>query len=315
MLVVRAKVLGFCMGVRRAMDMADAALSQAETGAGGTSRRVYAIGPLIHNPQAMGLLRKRGLEVLDPDRLPADLAAAVGGATVIIRAHGISPRLEEMLANSGAAIVDATCPKVKASQLKAQELCGAGYRVFLAGERRHAEIIGIQAYAPGCVVVENAAEARAAAEKLFAEEPAARIALIGQTTGDAAEYKSIAEAIRAFFPELTALNTICGATEARQDSLRELCAQVDAVIVAGGRESANTRRLLDIARSFGQGTRSEPGVPAWLVESPDELPAEIAAYHTVGLCAGASTPDALIDGIERALGAVDAAPLGRRPGL
>jgi 4-hydroxy-3-methylbut-2-enyl diphosphate reductase len=93
------------------------------------------------------------------------------------------------------------------------------------------------------------------------------------------------------FPDLHVINTICRATRDRQDSLRELCARVDAVIVAGGRESANTRRLLTIAR----------GKPAWLVEGPADIPDEITAYTTVGLCAGASTPDTLIDALEQAL--------------
>jgi 4-hydroxy-3-methylbut-2-enyl diphosphate reductase len=268
------------------MDMADAALLQAPP--------VYAVGPLIHNPQAMDGLKKRGLRILDERRLPEDL----GASSVIIRAHGITPRLEEELANRRAVIVDATCPKVKTSQLKARSLCGEGRRVFLAGERQHAEIIGIQGYAPDCIIVGTAAEAVASAEKLFVEEPEALTALIGQTTGDPAEYKSIEENIRAFFPELMVLNTICGATEVRQDSLRKLCAQVDAVVVAGGRESANTRRLLAIAKASVPGSG---GKPAWLVERADEIPGEAGAYHTVGLCAGASTPDELIDAIEQGL--------------
>jgi 4-hydroxy-3-methylbut-2-enyl diphosphate reductase len=286
MIVIRSKVLGFCMGVRRAMDMADAALMQAPP--------VYAVGPLIHNSQAMDELKKRGLRILDERRLPEDL----GTSSVIIRAHGITPRLEEELVNRHAVIVDATCPKVKTSQLKARFLCGEGRRVFLAGERQHAELIGIQGYAPDCIIVGTAAEAAAEAEKLFAEKPEALTALIGQTTGDPAEYKAIEENIRVFFPELVVLNTICGATEVRQDSLRKLCAQVDAVVIAGGRESANTRRLLTIAKNSVPGSG---GKPAWLVERADEIPAEAGAYHTVGLCAGASTPDGLIDAIEQGL--------------
>jgi 4-hydroxy-3-methylbut-2-enyl diphosphate reductase len=276
------------------MEMADAALSQTGT--------VYAMGSLIHNPQAMEALKKRGLGVLDEATIPEDLS----GAAVIIRAHGISPRLEAALTGRGARILDATCPKVKASQLKARELLRLGRLVFLAGEKRHAEIIGILGYAPDCVIVGSPEEAAVAAEKLRREEGAGgpasgalKTALIGQTTWDLAEYASIAEVLAAYFPGLEVCNTVCGATEARQDSLRVLCAAVDAVIVAGGRESANTRRLLDIARSFpGPGGR---GKPAWLVETPGEIPGEIGRYGTVGLCAGASTPDFLIDAIERTL--------------
>jgi 4-hydroxy-3-methylbut-2-enyl diphosphate reductase len=273
------------------MEMADAALSRAGT--------VYAMGSLIHNPQAMGALKKRGLVVLDEAAIPEDLS----GAAVIIRAHGISPALEAALTGRGARIIDATCPKVKASQIKARELLRLGRRVFLAGEKQHAEIIGIMGYAPDCVLVGSPEEAAAAAEKLRREEGAGagapQTALIGQTTWDLAAYASIAEVLAAYFPDIEVCNTVCGATEARQDSLRSLCAGVDAVIVAGGRESANTRRLLDIARSFpGPDGR---GKPAWLAETPADIPGEIDRYETVGLCAGASTPDFLIDGIERAL--------------
>ncbi|MDR0598409.1 MAG: 4-hydroxy-3-methylbut-2-enyl diphosphate reductase [Treponema sp.] len=297
MRVRRAETLGFCMGVRRAMEMADAALSQAALSRPSRSGAVYAMGTLIHNSQAMEPLLKRGLAVLTEEKIPENLS----GIPVVIRAHGISPRLENTLAGRGARLLDATCPKVKASQLKAQELCSLGRRVFLAGEGRHAEIIGILGYAPDCVVVGSAGEAAAAAEKLRGEAGGAALqtALIGQTTWDMAEYAAIAEAIRSYFPDLEVCATICGATRARQDSLRALCGEVDAIIVAGGRESANTRRLLDIARSFpGPGGR---GKPAWLVETPAEIPGEVDRYETLGICAGASTPDALIGAIEEAL--------------
>jgi 4-hydroxy-3-methylbut-2-enyl diphosphate reductase len=264
------------------MDMAEKTLGQA-------SGRVFAMGSLIHNPQAMDALKGRGLEVLDEGALPESLS----GAAVIIRAHGITPQLEQALSSRGARLIDATCPKVKASQLKARSLHEEGYRIFLAGERDHGEIIGIQGYAPHCILAGDSAEAAEAAEKLFREAPGARAALIGQTTISPAEYRAIEESIRPVFPALELVDTICGATEARQDSLRSLCAEVDAIVVAGGRSSANTRRLLAIALQEGK--------PAWLVESPAEIPREIGAFKTLGLCAGASTPESLIGAIEEAL--------------
>ncbi|AEF84997.1 4-hydroxy-3-methylbut-2-enyl diphosphate reductase [Treponema primitia ZAS-2] len=284
MKVIRARILGYCMGVRRAMDMAEKTLKQ-RSGPG----RVFAMGPLIHNPQAMDALKGQGLEVLDGDELPLDLSAS----TVIIRAHGITPQLELTLVNRKAHLVDATCPKVKASQLKARALHEEGYRIFLAGDRDHGEIIGIQGYAPHCILAANSTEAAEAAKKLLREDPEARTALIGQTTISPAEYRAIEERIRSFFPALELLDTICGATEARQDSLRSLCAEADAIVVAGGRSSANTRRLLAIARQEGK--------PAWLVESPAEIPPETRTFKTLGLCAGASTPESLIGAIEKAL--------------
>lgn len=250
------------------------------------SGRVYTVGPLIHNPHVLDDLQRRGVEVLEEGRLPRNLS----GAVVVIRAHGISPDLEAELVSLGGCIVDATCPKVKASQLKARALAGAGYRVFLAGEARHGEIAGIRGYAPDCTIVADGDAAALAAERLFREEPGAEAALIGQTTISSDEYAAIGEAVRSFFPSLKIIDTICGATRDRQNALRELCGRVDAVIVAGGRESANTRRLLAIAEASGK--------PAWLVENAGGIPAELASYAAVGLSAGASTPDEVIRAIE-----------------
>jgi 4-hydroxy-3-methylbut-2-enyl diphosphate reductase len=254
------------------------------------------MGPLIHNPQVQDDLKKRGVEILHETNLPQDL----NGAVVIIRAHGISPALETELVSRGARLLDATCPKVNASQMKARALSRAGYRIFLAGEECHGEIIGIMGYAPGCIVVANPGEASTEAERLRETFPAdgkaaaaEKIALIGQTTISQDEYRAIGEGIRAFFPQLEVINTICGATRDRQEALAELCGQVDAVIVAGGRESSNTRRLLAIAQGLGK--------PAWLAESSAELPPEIYTRKRVGLSAGASTPDQVITGIEGAL--------------
>jgi 4-hydroxy-3-methylbut-2-enyl diphosphate reductase len=277
--LVKAGILGYCMGVRRAVEIAYRQLAVSRG-------RVYTMGPLIHNPQVRDALSKRGVEVLKEDCLPEDLT----GAVIVIRAHGISPVLETELVSRGACLVDATCPNVKASQLKAQALAGAGYRVFLAGEARHGEVAGIRGYAPGCAVVANPAEAATVAEYLSREIPGARAALIGQTTISLDEYTAIGKAIQAYFPQLEIIDTICSATRDRQDSLRKLCGTVDAVVVAGGKESANTRRLLAIAEHMGK--------PAWLVENAGEVPSELAVYSKAGLCAGASTPDEIIGLIE-----------------
>jgi 4-hydroxy-3-methylbut-2-enyl diphosphate reductase len=276
------------MGVRRAVEMAE--LEIARKG------RVYTMGPLIHNPGVLASLRDRGLEILDEGALPPDLA----GSTVIIRAHGVSPGLEEELRRRQAVLVDATCPRVRKNQLKARSLSEAGFYLFIAGEKQHGEVAGLKGYALRSVVVADPDGAAQAAAALFRENPAAAVALIGQTTIGDGEYRAIAGAIRAVFPDLETVNSICPATRERQDALGELCSQVEAVVIAGGRSSSNTRRLLDIARSRGK--------PAWLVESAAEiagpLAAELAGYRTLGLSAGASTPDQDIDEIEAALAAL-----------
>jgi 4-hydroxy-3-methylbut-2-enyl diphosphate reductase len=285
MRVIRARVLGFCMGVRRAVDMAEAELAR--------QGKVRSIGPLIHNPRFLSSLEKRGLELLEEGALPSEL----GASTVIIRAHGISPSLEEELCRRRAALVDATCPRVKKNQLKARSLSEAGFSLFIAGEERHGEVAGLRGYAPGALVVSGAAEAERAAAALAREKPGARTALIGQTTIGDGEYEAVGRAIRAVFPGLKTVDSICPAVRERQEALGELCSLVDAVLVAGGRTSSNTRRLLDIALSLGK--------PAWLVESAAEIgESGIAGYGTIGLSAGASTPDSDIAEIEAALSAL-----------
>jgi len=294
MKVVRAGVLGFCMGVRRAVEIAErASLDAGRTG-------LYTLGPLIHNSGVLENLKKRGVICLDENEiqsLPAD-------STVIIRAHGVSPAIERELLKKGIRILDATCPRVKQSQSKARSFVESGYRLFIAGEENHGEIAGLKGYAEDgcrkgissavkpCFVLGNAEEALAAAEELCRREPEAKTALIAQTTIRADEYRIIGDTIQRFFKSLEIVNSICMATVDRQKALREL-ENTDAIIVAGSRESANTQRLLSLAKEMGK--------PAWLVEAVSDIPPEIAAYETVGLSAGASTPDELIAEIEEVL--------------
>ncbi|MDR0316621.1 MAG: 4-hydroxy-3-methylbut-2-enyl diphosphate reductase [Treponema sp.] len=303
MKVIRAEVLGFCMGVRRAVEFAcreiacrqaacrQAACKQAacKQAVQSAANKVYTLGPLIHNPQVLDELKAQGVEMLDERRLPQNL----NGASVIIRAHGVNPQLEAELRERGAKVIDATCPRVKASQLKAAALVEAGYRLFLAGEAGHAEMLSIKGYASGCIITGDAAEAEKAAAALYAQDSNVKTALIGQTTISAVEYQAIGEAITRYFPALEIVQTICAATRERQDSLRKLLDKADAVVIAGGKDSANTRRLLAIAEAAGK--------PCALVETQADIPASFAAFETVGLAAGASTPDSLIGAIERAL--------------
>jgi len=305
--IIRAKTIGFCTGVRRAVELA---YTEAEHSKGNSP--VYTLGPLIHNPQVLDDLKRRGVEILDERHLPDNLH----GAVVIIRAHGINPQTEAELRQRGGRVIDATCPKVKSSQVKAAAFAKAGYRLFLAGEERHAEIIGIKGYAeaafagqsatdktagkptPFCAVVSNAAAAEKAAARLHDEDAAlcrnAATALIGQTTISAEEYQSIGGAITRYFPGLEIAQTICAATEERQDSLRELLDKTDAIIIAGGKESANTRRLLAIAKAADK--------PCAQVETAADIPTNFFKFKTIGLASGTSTPDIVIDEIERRLG-------------
>ncbi len=271
--------MGRCMGVKRAVDLA---LKAAEAAGANT---VFTLGPLIHNPQAIAELERKGVSVLGEE----DLDERICGSVVIVRAHGAPPALMERLAELGAAIVDATCPRVLASQRKARDFHARGFTVVIAGDLNHGEVAGIVGQAPGAHVVGNAAEAARTARLI----PHGPVALLAQTTIRAEEYASIRKELEAVHPSIVVVDSICPATEERQAALAELARSVDAIVVVGGRDSANTQRLYREAVSFG--------LPAWHVETAAELPAAVSGYPRVGLTAGASTPDLLVDEVERAL--------------
>ena len=304
---------GFCMGVRRAVTLAQNACAESRTEPVSEIQpypppKVYSLGPLIHNPHVLEDLKQRGVEILDEACLPEDLH----NSSVIIRAHGISPAAEAELVKRGAEIIDATCPHVKLSQEQARSFAQRDYWIFLAGEKDHAEIRSIHGYAETgnlsrkVIVVGNREEAKKAALELSRSDPKAKTSLLGQTTINTEDYSAIGEEIKYFFPDLEIIKTICGATRDRQEALRELCGQVDGMIIAGGRGSANTRRLFDISNTFFQERKKGK---AWLIEDPAEisasmfadLAAESSGPLTIGLAAGASTPDETVDEIEKRL--------------
>ncbi|MDR0410344.1 MAG: 4-hydroxy-3-methylbut-2-enyl diphosphate reductase [Spirochaetaceae bacterium] len=280
MRVIRADVLGFCAGVRRAVNLAASAAEKRD-------KRLFMIGPLIHNGRALRELEELGFSTLDEAELPETLSNSIA----VIRAHGTGPRTREELSRRGAEIVDATCPKVRESQIKACELYKKGVQLFIAGEKKHGEVRGIRMFAPNSVVVENKDDVLEAAKTLLAKETPLKTAVIGQTTISETEYQSICTELKRFFPDLAVYNTTCAATKARQHALAELCAKADALIIAGERASSNARRLLAVAEKHGK--------PAWIVRAASEIPDNLTGFDTIGLSAGTSTPDALINEIER----------------
>ncbi len=276
MIVLRADTLGYCMGVRRALDLA---VRTAETV---SDRPIYTLGPLIHNPQAVEDLRRRGVEVL-PE---GDVDGRIAGRTVILRAHGVSPTLRSRMESLGARLADATCPRVLASQRRARRLHEAGYSVVLVGDRNHGEIVAVTGCAPGCSVVGSPEEA----EALDLSEP---VGVLAQTTVSEEEFDAVCRVLRSRYSRLEIVDTICPATRERQESLARLAARAEAIVVVGGRSSANTARLFRAAQALGR--------PAWHIETAGELPPEVFGFRVVGLTAGASTPDSIIAEVEDAL--------------
>jgi len=251
------------MGVKRAMDIA--LKSSEEKG-----ERIYTLGPLIHNQQAVEMLRERNIE-------PLGEGEGVEPTYVVIRAHGVAPGTVDDLVKRGFEIVDATCPHVKRSQERIKEYCEKGYEVVIVGDKEHAEVAGLRGFCTTrCEVISSVEEA----EALKLGE---HVAVVAQTTFVEETYKKIIEAVRKRAGDVVAFQSICRATQERQEEVLRLARSCEAVIVVGGKHSANTCRLAQLAR--------ESGRPAFHVETAEELDlGEIGRFETVGVTAGASTP-------------------------
>jgi len=266
--IVLADSLGFCMGVKRAVDMAYRALEKD------SSLPVVTLGPLIHNTQEIERLRRDGIEVTDEESLP-------DRGTVIIRAHGVAPASYQALKARGLRVMDGTCPYVHYSQRKALELRNSGYTVVIIGDKDHPEIRGILGY------IDNQAEVVRSVEDAAKLPFIDRIGTIAQTTISPKKHQLIIEALRARCREIRVCETICDATEENQAAVRTLSAEVDMLYVIGGRHSANSNKLVESAR--------EKCPRAVLIETGDEIrPEDLRGVSRVGVSAGASTPDWMI---------------------
>jgi 4-hydroxy-3-methylbut-2-enyl diphosphate reductase len=265
-----AKTAGFCWGVRRTVDKVMEVADQ---------RRgpVVTLGPIIHNPQAVSRFREKGVGTVNA------VADVHDGTTVVVRTHGAVREEVESAERRGLEVVDGTCPYVKYPQAVAQRLSREGYHVVIVGDANHAEIKGVVSYADGpCTVVKPGGP--------VPDIDAKKVAVIAQTTCIGADFERVVGALAARHKEVRAVNTICNDTEERQADARALAREVDAVVVVGGKNSANTRHLAEICREIQPRT--------WHVETEDELrPEWFSGCRTIGLSAGASTPDWVVDGV------------------
>ena len=276
MKVILADVLGYCMGVRKAMDSALDALEKYK------DKNVYSLGPIIHNQTALDFLAQKGLKILEENQIEK----AEPNSVVIIRAHGVPPCIIEELEKKDCIVINATCPRVVASQKNAQKYAARDFTVILAGDKNHGEVTGIAGYAGDkFILVENSEELLNL--KIPTDE---KIVLLSQTTYSPSEFNKIANIIEEKCSEVKIMNTICPATKERQDALLKLCPIVDGLIVVGGKNSANTKRLLQTALKYCKN--------AILIERAQEIPSEFLGLDTVGITAGASTPDSVIQEVK-----------------
>src|SRR6266513_2097273 len=267
--VLLANEYGFCFGVERAVEMVENALE-----GGGPVR---TLGPLIHNTQEMQRLE---CECVSTVQEPTEVSK---NEIAVIRAHGVTPHVQAELEKRAAQVVDATCPFVTRVQRLAERAAKDGRHVVVAGSPDHPEMIGVVGYAPNNTFVVRDAEDVKALPPLHAP------LVVSQTTLKLKTFLEVAEAVRAKADaEPQVVNTICSATRDRQDAARALAGLVDAFYIIGGKHSSNSIKLLAVCQ--------EQCAKSFLIETQDEIdPADLKESKRVGVTAGASTPNWLID--------------------
>jgi len=241
-----AKKAGFCMGVRRAVNLVLSALNQGKY-------PIYTYGPLIHNPQTLELLNKLGVKII------RDLKDDFPSGVCIIRAHGIPPQEKEELSKKHE-ILDGTCPRVLKVQALAKKAISEGKEVVIIGDKEHAEIKGILG------VLQNKGYVVSSFEDLKNLPELKNYVILSQTTQDEKLFKTLSQAILEKYPQGEIINTICKATEVRQNEVRNLSKISSSIIVIGGKFSANTNRLAEIAKKEGK--------KVYLIEKTEEIPLE-----------------------------------------
>lgn len=252
-----AKHSGFCFGVHRAIDIAHSALKDAKN-----KHSLYSLGPIIHNPQVVDSLCKKGIKVIK-------ILRGIKGGAVIISSHGAPLRIIERLKRKNITIIDATCPFVKYAQNIVKDLKRQGYQIIIVGDRIHPEVKALRSIA---------------GKKITSD----RIGIISQTTQNKNNYiKEISGILESDFKEVRIFDTICKDASKRQASTRELLKECDFMVVVGGKNSANTKRLWQICK--------ESGVDCIHIERDSELNKKcFKGKRCVGITSGASTPDEMV---------------------
>ncbi|MGM0453357.1 MAG: 4-hydroxy-3-methylbut-2-enyl diphosphate reductase [Thermodesulfobacteriota bacterium] len=267
MKVTIAKTAGFCMGVRRAVEMALDAANRSHT-------PIYTYGPLIHNPQVLSILDEKDIAVID--EIPVS-----GSGIVIVRAHGVPPQDKQALKDAGFDVIDATCPRVIRVQSIISKHARQGYAIIIIGDRQHPEVRGLLGYAGNNGYVVDSLQAL---QQLPDFENAI---IVAQTTQNTVFFEAVRQWIGRHHPKYKVFNTICDSTEKRQAEVKAMASAVDSVIVVGGYNSGNTRRLAETARRAEKSTLH--------VETADDLDVEeLSAATHIGITAGASTPNWII---------------------
>ena len=274
--VIKAKTAGFCFGVKRAVDTVYEQVDSCE-GA------IYTYGPIIHNEEVVKDMESKGVIVI---RSEEELDSLAEG-TVIIRSHGVEKRIYDKLEKKGIRIVDATCPFVKKIHKIVSKESAQGAHIVIIGNPEHPEVQGIRGWAGENVSVVQDAEA---AEKIEFDKNV-KICVVSQTTFNYNKFKDLVEIIKKKSYDVSVLNTICNATKERQTEAKSIAETVDAMIVIGDKHSSNTQKLFEICRRACNNT--------YYIQTLGDLDLnQLGSVETVGITAGASTPNNIIEEVQ-----------------
>ena len=271
--VTVAKTAGFCFGVKRAVEKVYEQI-------GKTEKPIYTYGPIIHNEQVVGDLQEKGVEVIDT----LEELKTIRDAVVVIRSHGVGKDVYDILKENGVEIVDATCPYVKKIHRIVGKQTAEGRRVLIVGSEDHPEVQGIKGWGDERTkVIENMDDFR----RLELPEDE-KLCIVSQTTFNYKKFQDLVEKISKTRYDITVLNTICNATQERQVEAMRIASQVDVMLVIGGKHSSNTQKLYDICRKECKNTY-------YIQTLGDFNPECISSVRSVGITAGASTPNNIIE--------------------
>lgn len=269
--IIVAKMAGFCFGVKRAIDIAFQIANEKRKG-------VYTLGPIIHNPQVVEMLKEKGIIPIEDIKAKKDIRA------LIIRTHGIPLHLSKEISSMGCEIIDATCPFVKKAQYYAKLLMEEGYQVVILGEKNHPEVKGLMSYANDDVIVVDSKTPLPKLKK--------RVGIVVQTTQSLEALKKVLSDAIEHANEIKVYNTICNSTALRLKETEKMARKVDVMLVVGGKNSANTTQLTRLCKSLS--------VPTHHIETSSEIKKEwIKNAKKLGITAGASTPEWIIKEVEK----------------
>lgn len=270
--IILAKNSGFCFGVKRAVDMV---VKYYYT----KGVKVSTLGPLIHNNDVIEHLEAHNIKDINLAQID-ELSA---NDVIVLRSHGVTPDVIEKINETGARVVDATCPYVSTIHKKVQKYHSLGYQIIIVGNKEHPEVVGINGWCDNSAVIVRGGN------ELDDVRLGQKVCIVAQTTEKADNFEQVVTAVSKRCAEVEAFNTICSATKERQQSAVEVSRQVDLMIVIGGKHSSNTKKLFEISRENCEKTI--------LIENSAELDERIIlgdAVKKIGITAGASTPDWVI---------------------